>query len=191
MMLEDFKKSLEKTQIIKKGSYSYIVHPIMDGIPAVHPKLLKEITKVITEKIQPVLPVDKILTMEAMGIPIATSVSLSLNIPYTIIRKRSYGLPNETRVIQQTGYSTATFYLNGIQPEESIVIVDDVLSTGGTLLSIIRSLQEKQVKIKKVIVVVEKGNIAKEIIQQTGVDIESLVQIDVKKNKVLVREESI
>jgi len=37
MSLEKFKKSLQKVPVIKKGDYSYIVHPITDGIPEIKP----------------------------------------------------------------------------------------------------------------------------------------------------------
>jgi len=43
MSLEQFKKSLQKAPVIKKGDYSYIVHPITDGIPEIKPEMLKEI----------------------------------------------------------------------------------------------------------------------------------------------------
>jgi len=191
MSLQNLKTSLEHTRILKKGTYSYVVHPITDGIPEVQPELLADIVHEMKQLIQPFLPIDKIVTMEAMGIPLAAVLSQHLQVPYTIIRKRSYGMPNELRVKQKTGYSTSTFYINGLQPKDSIVIVDDVLSTGGTLLSIIHSLQTLNVNIKTVVIVIEKGHIARSITKKTGVSIASLVHIDVEKNKVIVQEESI
>ena len=191
MSLEKLRTSLENTRIIKKGTYSYVVHPITDGIPEVQPELLSEIIQEMKQYIQPFLPTDKIVTMEAMGIPLATALSLELQVPYTIIRKRSYHLPEELRVQQQTGYSTSTFFINGIQPKDSVIIVDDVLSTGGTLLSIIRAMQSLKIEIKTAVIVIEKGQVAQDITKKTGVPIKSLVQIDVEKNQVVIQEESI
>ncbi len=35
MTLEIFKKSLMEASVVKKGDYSYIVHPITDDIPEI------------------------------------------------------------------------------------------------------------------------------------------------------------
>jgi adenine phosphoribosyltransferase len=59
--------------------------------------------------------IDKIVTMEAMGIPLATALSLKLKIPFVIIRKRTYGLPGEIDVEQITGYSKSKLYINGLK----------------------------------------------------------------------------
>ena len=103
MSLEQFKKSLEKAPVIKKGDYSYIVHPITDGIPEIQPEMLREVTSEMKKHIEKCGSIDKIVTIEAMGIPLATALSLDMNIPFTIIRKRKYGLPGEVCVEQKTG----------------------------------------------------------------------------------------
>ena len=43
--------------------------------------------------------------MEAMGIHLATALSLETGIPFVVVRKRQYGLPGEVAVHQTTGYS--------------------------------------------------------------------------------------
>ena len=131
-MLENLKKSLINAPIVKRGEYHYFIHPISDGIPSIEPILLEEITDHIQNKAN--IDVDKILTIESMGIPIATALSLKTGIPFTIIRKREYKLKNEVVLSQSTGYSKDTLYINGINKGDRILIVDDVLSTGGTLV---------------------------------------------------------
>ncbi|MEW5760123.1 MAG: adenine phosphoribosyltransferase, partial [Candidatus Thermoplasmatota archaeon] len=79
-MLEEFKESLERAPIIKKGDYDYFVHPITDGIPALEPKLVNELAYAVSKIINP--DTEKIVTVEAMGIPIATALSLKINKPF-------------------------------------------------------------------------------------------------------------
>jgi adenine phosphoribosyltransferase len=146
-------QSLKNSPIIHKGDYHYVVHPLTDGIPFIDPELLTE----ITDKIASDMPeCTRIVTMEAMGIPLATALSLKTKIPFTIIRKRQYGLPGEVEVHQKTGYSTSQLYINGISKNDSIVIVDDVLSTGGTLLSVVERLHNIGASVKKIFIVVNK-----------------------------------
>ncbi len=184
MKLSRLIDSLQQAPIVKKGEYQYVIHPITDGIPQIFPDLLNEVTHAFKEKISSYPPFDRIVTMEAMGIPLATSLSMELNKPFTIIRKRSYGLPNEHPVKQQTGYSEETLFINGLKKNDSVIIVDDVLSTGGTLKAVLHTLENIGVIVKAVFVAVDKGNAAKSISKETGICIESLVHISISKNTV-------
>ena len=131
--------------------------------------------------------IDKIVTMEAMGIPLATTLSLNMNIPFTIIRKRKYNLPDEVIVEQITGYSNSKLYINGLKKGDKIVIVDDVLSTGGTLQAVLTALKKMGVVIKGVFIAVNKGNVAKEIMDESNVSITTLVNIDVIDGRVAIK----
>jgi len=179
------KKTLLEAPIIKKGKYDYVIHPITDGIPQINPDLLKEVTDEISNQIQKYLPIDKIVTIEAMGIPIASALSLKLNIPFTVIRKRKYGLSNEKTVKQETGYSKSELHINGLDNGDEIVIVDDVLSTGGTLKAVLKTLLNMNVNVKAVFIAVDKGDKTKILTDKTGIPITSLVKIDVINGKIM------
>ena len=186
MSLEQLKKSLQKAPVINKKDYSYIIHPITDGIPEVTPALLREVTSEMKKHIEKCGLIDKIVTMEAMGIPLATALSLDMDIPFTIIRKREYGLPDEVSVEQVTGYSKSTLYVNGLKKGENVVIVDDVLSTGGTLRSVLSVLKDIGVNVKGVFIVVNKGSCAEEISDEFDVQILSLVEMDVDDDEIKI-----
>ena len=128
---------------------------------------------------------DTILTIEAMGIPLAATLSIKTGIPFTIIRKRSYGLEGEVSVCQTTGYSTANVFINGLKKGDKVVIVDDVVSTGGTLVAVVSALKSMNVLIQKILIMVNKGNLA-EIEQKIGMPIHTLVNIEVNDHVILV-----
>lgn len=185
MSLNLLKKSLENAPIVKKGSYSYVIHPITDGIPEIDCKLLKEVVAEIEKHVEKCGKIDRIVTMEAMGIPLATALSLRMNIPFTIIRKRNYDLPGEISVEQMTGYSKSRLFINGLNSGDKIVIVDDVLSTGGTLKAILEVLRKLKVNVKGIFIAINKGKAKKEIMDDYKVNIVSLVDIDVVDEKVV------
>ena len=187
MTLDIFKKSILDSTVLKKGNYNYIVHPIMDGIPEIKPDLLNEITNEMQIRIEKCGKIDKIVTIEAMGIPLATALSSKMNIPFVIIRKKSYGLPDEDVVKQKTGYSKSNLYINGLKEGDKIVIVDDVLSTGGTLKAILSSMEKIGVENKGIFIVVDKGNISKQIKDEFDVDIDIIVNIEVIEGKVVIK----
>ena len=96
-------QSLHEAPIIDKGDYEYLVHPISNGVPMLEPALLREAIVEVME--QSDLDVDKIVAPEAMGIHLATALSLQTDIPLVVIRKRSYGLSGEVSLHKSTGYS--------------------------------------------------------------------------------------
>jgi adenine phosphoribosyltransferase len=182
------KKSLETAPIIKKGEYQYVIHPLTDGIPEIKPKLLEEVANKMFEIAKKYEPIDKIVTIEAMGIPLATSLSLKMNIPFSIIRKRKYGLDNEICVEQETGYSKSKLYINGLRAGEKIIIVDDVLSTGGTLKTVLKSLNKIGVIVKCIIITIDKGDSALKITDDNNIHVYTLAKISVKEGKTIIRK---
>ncbi len=187
MSLKHLEKSLYEAPIVKKGEYDYVIHPITDGVPYVTPELLKEVTDEMRKHIRKCGKFDRIVTMEAMGIPLASALSLDLGIPFTIIRKRQYGLPGEVSVEQVTGYSKSKMYVNGLKKGDTVILVDDVLSTGGTLKAVLYVLKEIGVIVKGVFIAVYKGTCKEELAKIYGIPITTIVDIDVVEGKVLIR----
>ena len=129
--------------------------------------------------------IDKIVGVEAMGIHIATALSLETDIPFVVIRKRQYGLPGEHEIVKSTGYATSKLYINDLKEGDNILLVDDVVSTGGTLTAVINELKSIGVNLVDTVVVVEKGE-GKGIVEEaTGENIITLVKLDVVDGKVV------
>ena len=185
-MLEEVKRSLEASPIVKKGDYNYFVNPISDGVPAMDPKMLRELSSIVKKHAD--LDIDKIVAVEAMGIHLATALSLETDIPFVVIRKREYGLEGEQQVYQKTGYGSSNLYINDLHAGEKILLIDDVVSTGGTLIALIDTLKDMKLDIKSVVAVIEKGK-GKEIVEkETGVDILSIIKLDVIDGKVVIEK---
>lgn len=187
MSLDRFKKSLENAPVISRGSYSYLVHPLTDGIPSIDPLLLSEVVEELADRISFERPIDKLVTIEAMGIPLTAVLSQKLHIPFTIIRKRLYHFTNEISVPQKTGYATNNLSINGLSADDEIVIIDDVLSTAGTLHAVLSALQNHNILVKKVFILVNKSEppCTHTIIKNT--EVESLICLRIKEGKVVIQ----
>jgi len=180
-MLERLKKSLLEAPVFKRGSYNYFIHPITDGVPEVRPELIREVTANIVRVAD--LEVDKIVTIEAMGIPIGIGLSIICDIPLVIIRKRKYGLPGEIEISQTTGYSKSQLFLNGINKGDRVIVVDDVISTGGTLLATLESLKIAGATVVDVVIVVQRGD-GVERLRSMGYAVKTMVQVEVDESRV-------
>jgi len=179
-------ESLKTCPIVKRGEYHYFIHPISDGVPLVEPELLRDVSTRVIKMID--TEIDKIVTAEAMGIPIVTAVSIATDIPYVIMRKREYLLEGEIPVHQETGYSKGELYLNGINKGDKVVILDDVISTGGTLVAIINALKRAGADIKDVLCIIDRGNGQNVVEEKTGYKVKTLVKIEVVDGKVQILE---
>ncbi|MDF0591163.1 hypoxanthine/guanine phosphoribosyltransferase [Candidatus Methanocrinis natronophilus] len=174
-MLERLKRSLLEAPIYKRGDYNYFIHPITDGVPEVRPDLIREVVTHIIRTGN--LDIDKIVTIEAMGIHIGTALSLFTDIPLVIIRKRKYGLPGEIAVSQVTGYSKGELYLNGVSSGDRVIVVDDVISTGGTALATLAALKAAGAEVVDVLCVIERGKGADRL-RREGYQIKTMLRVE-------------
>tara|TARA_B100001079_G_scaffold270359_1_gene284522 strand:+ start:1284 stop:1871 length:588 start_codon:yes stop_codon:yes gene_type:complete len=184
--IDILKQSLEKAPIIWKGDYPYFIHPITDGVPRLEPNVLEAIIELSVPLIN-WDSIDVILGIEAMGLPLMAPLSMRTNIPMVIARKRQYGLEREIEINQETGYSKGSIFLNDIKPGEKIAIIDDVLSTGGTIRSVIEGVERTGAVIQNIVVVVEKGP-GMEILQNDypNIKFDSLVKLEMDGEKVVI-----
>jgi len=87
---------------------------------------------------------------------------------------------------QSTGYSKGVLYINGLKKGDRIIIVDDVISTGGTLLALVRALKIMGVEVTDVISVIGRGDGYLKL-KELGVEPKILVTIDVSEKGVEIK----
>jgi adenine phosphoribosyltransferase len=180
--MERLRESLHEAPIIDKDGYEYLVHPISNGVPMLDPELLREVVVAVVRSAD--LDVDKIVAPEAMGIHVATAVSLQTDIPLVVIRKRAYGLPDEVSLKKSTGYSSSEMYINDIEAGDRVLILDDLLSTGGTLAAITEALDDIGADIADIVVVLRK--VGDSALDETDYEATSLIDITVEDGEVTV-----
>jgi len=184
--MEQLRQSLQSAPVIWKGDYPYFIHPITDGVPRMHPEVLQAITDLVVQRVD-WSEIDLLLGIEAMGLPLTAPLSMATGIPLVIARKRSYGLEGEVEIDQSTGYSKGAMYLNNLKPGERIAILDDVLSTGGTLEAVIRGVQRADAVVTDIIAVVEKGEGLRRLQElHPAIRIQSLVRLEMDGDKVIL-----
>lgn len=182
--MEKLKQSLLEAPVVETDEgYHYFVHPISDGVPTLEPGLLREIVIGIIRKAE-LANVDKIVTPAAMGIHISTAVSLMTDIPLVVIRKREYGLPGEVKLSQQTGYAENQMYINDVAEGDRVLLLDDVLSTGGTLAAITEGLDHIGAEIKDIVAVIKK--VGPNELDESGYAVRTLINVDIENGEVVI-----
>ena len=186
--LEILQNSLLGAPIIWKGDYPYFIHPISDGIPRMDPDVLRATRDLIISMVD-WSEIDLIVSVEAMGLPLLAAVGEASGKPTVVIRKRSYGMEGEVEVNVSTGYSKSTTYINDIKSGERILIVDDVISTGGTLEPILEAIEGIGAKLQDIIIAIEKGNGRERLSKERPEwPIRTLARIDIVDGRVEILE---
>lgn len=186
MSLDRLRASLADCPVVRFGDYEYFVHPITDGIPLGRPEVLEEVLAELA-RVGDWDRCDKIVTAESMGFPLAAGLSLRVHKPYVFIRKRRYGLPGEVSLKQTTGYSKMDMFINNIHAGDRVVFVDDVISTGGTLVAVVNALRKIGAVVVDVLIVFEKTREKARMEKEVGVRIKTLLAVDIVRGTLVER----
>lgn len=87
--------------------------------------------------------ITKVLGTESRGFIFGAPVALALNVPFVLVRKPGK-LPRET--ISQTyqleyGQDTLEIHTDAIHAQDKVLIIDDLLATGGTVEATVKLVQ--------------------------------------------------
>ncbi len=130
------------------------------------PGILKQIAVEIKNKLQQrSISGDYIGCVALGGVPIAVAVSLETSLPLVIVRK-------ETK-----DYGTKGQIIGDPKPGSSIILVEDVTTTGGSVLKAIKILEDEGLEVRYVLVVVDREEGASSALEKIGVELIPLVRI--------------
>ena len=124
-----------------------------------NPEILSTIAKLITEKIKDD-NIDKIAGPALGAVPIATAVSLESEIPLLMIRK------------EKKGYGTSKL-IEG----EYVIVVEDVTTTGGSLLKAIKAINDNGGNVRRAFVCVDREEGAIESFNDANIQLEPLISV--------------
>ena len=121
--------------------------------------------------------IDVIVGIEARGFLFGTPLALKLGKPFVPARKEGK-LPSETLKTSYSleyGANVVEIHKDGIAPGQSVLIVDDLLATGGTLAAAAHLVEEAGGRVEGMALLIELTELAGRDILE-GYDIMSLVQ---------------
>ncbi len=129
-----------------------------------NPRILKLIARRISEILKSI-PADYIGCVALGGVPIAVAAALETELPLIIIRK-------ETKEYGMKGQIIGEF-----NKGSSVVMVEDVATTGGSVLNAIKTLRDEGLIVNYVIVVVDREDGAGKALAEADVELIPLVRV--------------
>ena len=100
---------------------------------------------------------DVVVGPESRGFIFGTPIAYNLKKPFVLIRKKGK-LPCETvSVDYELEYGTATIEMHkdAVQPGQKVVIVDDLLATGGTAKAIVEMVESAGAEVAALVFLIE------------------------------------
>ncbi len=185
METRNIEKAYLDSKIVMKGDYPYFINSISDGNPPVTRELLDEIVGSFQRLAD--MDTDLYLAPEAMGIPIASALTMRTGVPFQIIRKRGHNIPGEIVITKSTGYETSKLYVSSIEPGTKVILVDDVLSTGGTMEATVKALRDHGIIVERALVVLNKSPDIEAFSKKIDLEICSLIDVGVEDGKPVIK----
>jgi orotate phosphoribosyltransferase len=128
-----------------------------------NPKVLKEIAEEMNKLIGSD-SIDILAGMELGAVPLAVALSLQTDIPYVIIRKEK---PN---------HGTGKQLVGNCSSGQLALVVEDVATTGGSIVKALNALRESGLIVNKVLVVVDREEGALENLKDQNIELIPLVK---------------
>jgi adenine phosphoribosyltransferase len=113
----------------------------------------------VDQLVQPLagLKIDKVAGIEARGFILGGAVAHQLSAGFVPLRKKGK-LPHRTRAVEyalEYGVDTIEMHLDAVLDGERVMLVDDLIATGGTALAAIELLTQANARIASAAFVVE------------------------------------
>ena len=140
-------------------------------------KAFKECIDQIVERAKK-FKVDKIAAIESRGFVFASAVSYLINKPFILLRKKNK-LPAETHSVDfelEYGKATIEVHKDSIKENDSVLIIDDLIATGGTAEAAARLVEISKGKVAAFIFVINLFDLnGTDKLVKKGYKVESLI----------------
>jgi len=173
-------QAFDNQPLVQFRDYKFLINPLTEQIPATSAELLQAATQWIVEAGN-FNHATKIAGEEDKGAILVASTSLVTGLPFGMARWYPAGLEGQVSVEFEMEYASGRMFLNGVAENDKVIIVDDMISTGGTLLALIEAVRMAKAEIVDIVCVAEKieyGGVQR-IANQTGHQVKTLVKISV------------
>ena len=121
---------------------------------------------------------DKIAAIESRGFIFASPLSYNLTKPYILLRKKNK-LPAERHSVDfelEYGKATLEMHKDSVSPKEKVIIVDDLIATGGTAEAAAKLTEKSSGKVCAFIFVINLFDLGgKKLLEDKGYKIFSVM----------------
>ena len=127
------------------------------------PDVLKALGKLFAEHVTP--DIDRIAGPELGAVCLAAATAMAADKPFVMVRKAA------------KEYGTTKRIEGVLNPGDRVLVVEDVLTTGGAVLEAVASLTEAGAKVVKIVGVIDRMEGARQNIEKAGYTMDGMVTV--------------
>lgn len=124
------------------------------------PHCLEAVAEAFAERLE---PDDKLAGVALGAVPLAAATSVAAGAPYVIVRK------------QRKEYGTSNLVEGRLEEGEEVVVLEDIVTTGTSLVEAVEALREAGATVERALVVVDRQEGGRENVEDAGLEMEALV----------------
>ncbi|MDX5331922.1 MAG: adenine phosphoribosyltransferase [Caulobacteraceae bacterium] len=145
-----------------------------------HPRAFRQAVDALVQPFAG-LKIDKVAGVEARGFILGGAVAHQLSAGFVPLRKKGK-LPHRTRSVEyalEYGSDALEVHLDAVRPGERVMLVDDLIATGGTALAALDLLRQGRAEVVAAVFVVDLPDLGgAERLRAAGVPVETLVAFE-------------
>jgi uridine monophosphate synthetase len=163
-------QDLVDSQCVRFGQFklkSGIISPIYLDLRRLvtHPAILRRVAQTYAAKLKD-LKFDRLAGIPYAALPIATAIALEIERPMIYPRREA------------KDYGTQAAIEGDYQAGETIVVIDDLATTGGSKVEAIEKLEEAGLKVHDIVVLIDRGQGAGPLLAEAGYQLHAVVTLD-------------
>ncbi len=130
-----------------------------------HPQILRRVAQAYAAKLKE-LKFDRLAGIPYAALPIATAIALEIDRPLIYPRREA------------KDYGTKATIEGDFQAGETIVVIDDLATTGGSKIEVIQKLEEAGLQVRDVVVLIDRGQGAGPMLTEAGYQLHAVVTLN-------------
>jgi uridine monophosphate synthetase len=162
-------QDLVDSQCVRFGQFklkSGITSPIYLDLRRLvtHPQILRRVAVAYAATLK-TLEFDRLAGIPYAALPIATAIALEIDRPLIYPRREA------------KDYGTKATIEGDYQAGETIVVIDDLATTGGSKIEAIQKLEEAGLKVRDIVVLIDRGQGAGPMLAEAGYQLHAVVNL--------------
>lgn len=182
-------KAFNNQPIIQLPNTRYVLNPLLDHTPETSYELMNSAINGL-RSLTDFSQAEKIIAEEDRGGYLAAILAYKTKKSLGMVKWNPKGLKGQIGIDFRNAYTTGKMFLYGVKKNDRVILVEDLIDSGGTVVAMIKLLEKVGAKIVDIICIAEKEemNGVQRIKDETGYSVKYLFKFNcLGKNSKIIK----
>jgi adenine/guanine phosphoribosyltransferase-like PRPP-binding protein len=160
---------------------NFLINPLTDHMPTTSFELVDDTIKSLAQ-LTDYSKASKLIGEEDRGGFLVALMAYHLHLPFGMVKWNPNGFEGQISVEFRNAYTGGTMFLNGCEKGDKVILVEDMVDSGGSIVAMIELCKKAGVEIVDIVVIAEKEEYKgiERIKRETGRDVKLLLKFSSK-----------